>query len=169
MSSPSCTAANHAERIALEQQGNLGTTPAPIPFIGFAISALPPSAAMVSAGRQIDHGAPTSGRSPNSLKAALIQETGLVHVGVIVWRCLYSMLSYLTTARNGRLFRVFSRRRLASVLRFALRGRRRVGSRSLVMGLFRICNGRRLVPQVFANWSSKALKSPRRAAAADRR
>jgi hypothetical protein len=66
------------------------------------MSALPPSGAIVSAARQIDL-APSE-KVSNSLSAALIQETGLVF-GVIAWRCLYSMLSYLTTECNGRRFR----------------------------------------------------------------
>jgi hypothetical protein len=44
--------------------------------MGFAISALPPSVAIVSAAPQIDR-AP-SGNAPNPFSAALIQETGLV-------------------------------------------------------------------------------------------
>jgi hypothetical protein len=47
-----------------------------MPCIGFAISALPPSAAIVSAARQIDL-AP-SGKLSNSFSAALIHETGRV-------------------------------------------------------------------------------------------
>jgi hypothetical protein len=51
-----------------------------MPCIGFAISALPPSAAIVRAARQIDL-AP-SGKVSNSFNAALIHEMGLV-LGVI--------------------------------------------------------------------------------------
>jgi hypothetical protein len=87
---------DRAERIALERQGNLEHSEP----IGFAMSALPPSAAIVSAVRQIDL-AP-SGKVSNSFCAALSQETGLVR-GVIVWRRLGLMLSYLTTVCKERL------------------------------------------------------------------
>ena len=49
-------------------------TPGPSPCMGFAMSALPPSAAMVSAVRQIVLA--RSGNVLNSLSAALIHETG---------------------------------------------------------------------------------------------
>lgn len=48
----------------------------PRPFIGFAMSALAPSAAMVSAARQID--CASSGNFAKSLRAALIQLIGRV-------------------------------------------------------------------------------------------
>jgi hypothetical protein len=50
-----------------------------MPCIGFTISALPPSAAIVKAARQIDR-AP-SGKVSNSFSAARIQETGRVFLG----------------------------------------------------------------------------------------
>src|SRR5712692_11171427 len=54
----------------------ISNTPDPRPCIGFAISAFPPSAAIVKAARQIDR-AP-SGNVSNSFSAALIHETGRV-------------------------------------------------------------------------------------------
>jgi len=60
-----------------------------MPCIGFAISALPPSAAIVSAARQIDR-AP-SGNVSNYFNAALIHETGRV-LGVIASRCRYYLI-----------------------------------------------------------------------------
>src|SRR5882672_2140567 len=66
-----------------------------MPSIGLEMSALPPSAAMVKAVRQIDL-AP-SGKVPNSFRAALIHETGRV-VRIIDPPSLPQfMLSYLTT------------------------------------------------------------------------
>jgi hypothetical protein len=52
------------------------TRPTPIPFIGFAISALAPSAAIVKAVKQMVLAA--SGNDSKSLSAALIQETARV-------------------------------------------------------------------------------------------
>jgi len=66
---------NNPERIPLNGRA-ISITPDSIPCIGFAMSALPPSAAIVKAARQIDL-AP-SGNESNSLSAALIQETGRV-------------------------------------------------------------------------------------------
>jgi hypothetical protein len=66
---------NHTESIAAKRNA-ISNTPEPRPGIGFAMSAFPPSAAMVSAVRHIDL-AP-SGKVSNSLRAALIQETGRV-------------------------------------------------------------------------------------------
>ena len=69
-----------AERICPKRQRD-SNTPGPMPRIGLAMSALPPSAAIVRAARQIDE-AP-SGNVSNSFRAALIQATGRVR-GVIV-------------------------------------------------------------------------------------
>lgn len=66
---------NHAERIAFERQRDLKYA-GPLPFIGFAISALLPSAAIVKAARQMDR-AP-SGNSSNSLSAAFTHDAGRV-------------------------------------------------------------------------------------------
>jgi hypothetical protein len=61
------------------------------------MSALPPSAAIVSAARQIDL-AP-SGNVSNSFSAALIHETGRV-LGVIASRCLYHLNSHVVIFDN---------------------------------------------------------------------
>ena len=66
---------NYSISITAECQRNLEYART-IPRMGFAISALPPSAAIVSAARQIDW-AP-SGNVSNSLSAAPIHETGRV-------------------------------------------------------------------------------------------
>jgi len=66
---------DHAERVTAKWQGNL-EPPEPKPRIGFAMSALPPSAAIVKAVRQVDR--TPSGKVSNSLSAALIHETGRV-------------------------------------------------------------------------------------------
>src|ERR1035441_4960140 len=58
----------------------ISNTPDLIPCIGFAMSALPPSATIVSANRKTDLA--SSGRVSNSPSAALIHETGRVR-GVI--------------------------------------------------------------------------------------
>ena len=70
---------DHAERIARKDKA-ISNTPDPIPCIGFAMSALPPSAAIVRVARHIDL-AP-SGNVSNSFSAARIQEMGRV-LGVI--------------------------------------------------------------------------------------
>src|SRR5271167_4341938 len=77
----------------------ISNTPDPMPCMGFATSALPPSAAIVRAVRQIDL-AP-SGNVSNSFSAALIHEMGRVFR--VICRPLahithIGMLSYLTTA-----------------------------------------------------------------------
>ena len=89
-----------AERISPNGSA-ISNTPDPMPRIGLAMSALPPSAAIVRAARQIDE-AP-SGNVSNSFSATLIQETGRVR-GVIVslpvrWP-QRKMLSYMTTRVN---------------------------------------------------------------------
>src|ERR1019366_6841109 len=73
----------------------ISNTPDPMPRMGFATSALPPSAAIVRAARQIDL-AP-SGNVSNSCSAALIQEMGRVFRVIGVRYCIPLMLSYLTT------------------------------------------------------------------------
>src|SRR3974390_1926125 len=74
-SSPICTA--YTTRYALPRNGSAtSSTPAPIPVIGFAMSALPPSAAIVSALRQMV--CAPSGNFSNSFSAALIHEMGRV-------------------------------------------------------------------------------------------
>jgi hypothetical protein len=54
---------NHAECIALERQRNL-EYPLAMPRIGFAMSAFPPSAAIVNAVRQIDCAPSGTSRTP---------------------------------------------------------------------------------------------------------
>src|SRR6266851_4735238 len=76
----------------------ISNTPEPRPCIGFAMSALLPSAAIVRAVRQIDL-AP-SGNVSNSFKAALIHEIGRVFrvIGRPLLPSIHiAMLSYLTT------------------------------------------------------------------------
>ncbi len=72
---------DHAERIARNGSA-ISNTPDPMPCMGFAMSALPPSAAIVRAARQIDL-AP-SGNVSNSFSAALIHETGRVLLVITV-------------------------------------------------------------------------------------
>src|SRR5208282_6085853 len=107
ISSASCTA--YTTRNASPRSGSaISNTPDPKPCIGFAISDVPPSAAIVKAVRQIDL-AP-SGNFSNSLSAALIQEMGRVFL-VVGFDCLRlsttafsdpEMLSYMTTNVKGR-------------------------------------------------------------------
>jgi hypothetical protein len=66
---------DYAEGITAEWQA-ISNMPDPMPRIGFAISAFPPSAAKVSAVSNIDL-AP-SGKVSNSRSAALIHEMGRV-------------------------------------------------------------------------------------------
>jgi hypothetical protein len=84
---------DYTEGIALEPQRDLEHA-RPKARIGFAISALPPSAAIVRAARQIDF-AP-SGKVSNSFSAALIHEMGRV-VGVI---CPGSFIPRVVTSDN---------------------------------------------------------------------
>jgi hypothetical protein len=95
---------DNAEGISLERQRDLQYTE-PRPCSGFAISALPPSAAIDSAVRQMDW-AP-SGNFSNSFSAALLQETGWVlRTSAVRYRVpsIYpKMLSSLTTARQASL------------------------------------------------------------------
>ena len=66
------------------------------------MSALPPSAAMVNAARQMD--CAPSGNARKSLRAALIQEIARVFGTISFRQWLYvSMLSYLTTTPQGRI------------------------------------------------------------------
>src|SRR6266849_3723639 len=76
----------------------ISNTPDPRPCIGFAISAIPPSAAIVKAAKQIDR-APW-GNVSNSLSAALIHETGRVVRVIELSATAFPyppMLSYVTT------------------------------------------------------------------------
>src|SRR3954454_16602635 len=71
-----------------------------MPFMGLAMSAFPPSAAIVRADRQMD--CTSSGKSPKSFRAALIHEIGRVFrvIGPSAEHHT-SMLSYVTTTVNG--------------------------------------------------------------------
>ena len=72
---------NHSKRITAKCQGDLEYA-VPRPRIGFAMSALPPFAAIVKAARQIDF-AP-SWKVSNSFNAALTHETGRVRRGIAI-------------------------------------------------------------------------------------
>ncbi len=74
----------------------ISNTPEPRPFIGLAMSALPPSAAIVSTARQID--CAPSGKDSKAFRAALTQEMG--RVGLVTHHSDVRMLSYLTTLRK---------------------------------------------------------------------
>jgi len=82
-------------------------TPDPMPSMGFAISALPPSAAIVSAAKQANR--TSSGNVSNSFSAALIHETGRV-LGDIAFAGFdyftLIMLSDMTTGVKGCLCRL---------------------------------------------------------------
>src|SRR3954451_19296255 len=78
----------------------ISRTPDPMPFMGVAMSAFPPSAAIVRADRQMD--CASSGNSPKSFRAAFIHEIGRVFRVIRPTAQHHKlMLSYLTTTVNG--------------------------------------------------------------------
>src|SRR6266704_4230836 len=99
-SSPTCTVKTTRKASPLNRSA-ISNTPEPNPCRGFAMSALPPSVAIVSAVRQIALTPP--GKSSNSFLAALNQETGRVSRvigGPLAAAPLTLTLSYLTTIVN---------------------------------------------------------------------
>jgi hypothetical protein len=74
-------------------------TPEPKPCMGFAMSALPPSAAMVSAVRKVDFA--SLGKASKSFNAASIHETGRVLRASAILFGASTMLSYITTEGQG--------------------------------------------------------------------
>src|SRR5882724_9789328 len=97
------TATTEIYTLSLHDALPISNTPEPRPCSGLAMSALPPSAAMVRAVRQMTLAA--SGKVSRSLRAALNQETGRVFriIGVQRFAPILNLtLSYLTTVCQGK-------------------------------------------------------------------